>query len=116
MKVSVEDCEQDLLDRFSVEAAVQSPFEVGHLLKSKLSKNISEKNLCSPHTVFGQDPFNRSLSKISADTDLAKNVKISCVPQYRKSKIYRCTVYHHNIVARYPLCEGLCRRLLARSP
>ena len=66
-----------------MEAAVPSPFEVGHLLKFKLSKNISEKDLCSPHTVFGQDLFNRSLSKISAYKDLAKNVEISFVPQMK---------------------------------
>ena len=106
-------CVQDLLDRFSVEAAVPSPFEVGHLLKFKLSKNISEKDLCSPHTVFGQDPFNRSLSKISAYKDLVKNVEISFVPQM---KDLSSTIHHHNIVARYPLCDGLCRRLRARSP
>ena len=66
-----------------MEAAVPSPFEVRHLLKFKLSKNISEKDLCSPHPVFGQDPFNRSLSKISAYKDLAKNIKISFVPQIK---------------------------------
>jgi hypothetical protein len=104
-------CVQDLLARFSVEAAVRSPFEVRRLLKFKLSKEISEKDLCSLHPVFGQDPFNRSLSKISAYKDLAKSIKISFVPQIKDlSSIIK------NIVARYPLCEGLCRRLLARSP
>ena len=113
VKVSVEDWEQDLLDRFSVEAAVPGPFEVRPLLKFKfkLSKDISEKDLCSLHPVFGQDPFNRSLSKISAYKDLAKSIKISFVPQIKDlSSIIK------NIVARYALCEGLCRRLLARSP
>ena len=99
MKVSVEDCEQDLLDKFSVEAAVPSPFEVRHLLKFKLSKEISEKDLCSLHPVFGQGPFNRSLSKISAYKDLAKNVTISFVPHIIDLPLSSII---KNIVARYP--------------
>ena len=39
-----------------MEAAVRSPFEVRHLLKFKLSKEISEKDLCSLHPVLDKIP------------------------------------------------------------
>ena len=85
MKISVEDRAQDLLDRFSVEAAVQDPcvrlsvqgvyrrspqkifvrdLKVRSLFK--LSKMISEQDLCSLHQVSVQDLHKRSPGKISA--------------------------------------------------
>ncbi len=75
-----------------------------------LKRDLWKRSLFSSPSL-GQDPFNRSLSKISAYKDLAKNVKISFVPHIM--------IYHLSSKISWqdtPLCEGLCRRLRARSP